>query len=312
MMYGSSRDLLSCLRHSATCRKGRVEVLQLDARGGRGEGPGDRPPRGVARGLPGHDLGAHAVLAGQAPAEASTIEHSQLYLGHVEPTAMFGGIVELELARDAARFDGGEGLVEGRQAMRVEIVEDHTDGGGLRKVAIDQVPHTVGKVLGCAPVGDVYMPPADLRLHEHEEVAGPLARVLIVVLRHRARPGREGLAHLAHQLIGALVKADIRTAGIIGFLIHIQDIFHAGHKLGADTGDAPLLLQPRLDLLFAKRRRTVSSESEGTISKLTTWSASSCSVQSAWPGGGSLQANATRYASCLPSSLRRAPGRGRS
>src|SRR5260370_7996351 len=62
----------------------------------------------------------------------------------------------------------------------------------------------------------------------------------------------------------------------------------------------------------AKRRRTVSRDRPPCSVSLTISPASSSRVQRARPAGGLEQAVATRSASSLPVSLRRAPGPGSS
>ena len=71
-------------------------------------------------------------------------------------------------------------------------------------------------------------------------------------------------------------------------------------------------LRPGLRPFSASRRRTVSPERLSCGVSLTMASASSSSVQRARPSGGFAQAVATSKASCLPVSLRSAPGRGSS
>src|SRR5205823_1467032 len=69
-------------------------------------------------------------------------------------------------------------------------------------------------------------------------------------------------------------------------------------------GDDPLLLQPRLEVVFLSVRHTVAGSMDSTTSSSTSRSASSLIVQRACPGGGPEQARATSRASCPPSSLR--------
>ena len=66
------------------------------------------------------------------------------------------------------------------------------------------------------------------------------------------------------------------------------------------------------ELVFFSTCLTVSRELESVNSSFTAWPASNRKVQRVCPSGGALQATATRWASCFPSSLRRCPGRGRS
>ena len=116
----------------------------------------------------------------------------------------------------------------------------------------------------------------------------------------------------AHQLLGRLVETDHGMVGVVVFMVQVQHILHSSHELPAHLRDAPFLLRPRLEFVFLSVWRTVSREMLSANPIWTTLSASSCSVQCVCPSGASLQAMATRCASCLPSNLRLCPGRGRS
>src|SRR6185437_14171264 len=91
-----------------------------------------------------------------------------------------------------------------------------------------------------------------------------------------------------------LVDTDDRPLGIEGLGIEVEQVFHPGHEQGTHLRDAPLLLLPRLEGVFLRVRRTVSSEMEVTTANSTSRSAKRCMVQVVRPLGGSLQANATR------------------
>jgi len=54
-------------------------------------------------------------------------------------------------------------------------------------------------------------------------------------------------AGLAHQLLRAFAKADLRMPGVRWLSVDIQHIFYVIRELGIGLGtDAPLLLQPGL------------------------------------------------------------------
>jgi hypothetical protein len=154
------------------------------------------------------------------------------------------------------------------------------------------------------------MSPSPLGLEERKDVDHALALVLVVVALRASRLGRQGSALLGHHLAGHLVEANGGPLRVVGLLVELQHLLHAPHKLRSHLRDAPLLLCPRLNVPFLSVRLTVSSEISSTISSSTSASANSCVLQRFLPSGGSLRARATRYASCLPVSLRFPPGRG--
>ena len=88
-------------------------------------------------------------------------------------------------------------------------------------------------------------------------------------------------------------------------MIDLEHALHGADELGVGLRwDHPLLPQPRLQSVFLRTRRTVSSLTAPTTSSSTRRSASIFSVQRALPPGGVEQARATSLASCAPSSLR--------
>ena len=95
----------------------------------------------------------------------------------------------------------------------------------------------------------------------------------------------------------------------VRFVIQVQHIFQAGNNGGAHLGDAPLLFLPGLEFVFLSVRRTLSYDMESANPNSTALSASKRNVQRAWPSGGLLHATAMRWASSLPLSLHRGPGR---
>src|SRR5581483_11413772 len=93
--------------------------------------------------------------------------------------------------------------------------------------------------------------------------------------------------------------------GIIRLGIGIQHVLHIGDEGGIRLRwDYPLLLQPRLEVVFLSVRHTVAASIDSTTSISTSLPASNFIVQRACPSGAGEQAKAISCASCLPSSLR--------
>src|SRR5262249_33505346 len=126
------------------------------------------------------------------------------------------------------------------------------------------------------------------------------------------RRRRDRLHHLADQLLAGLVQGDQRPLLVVGSVVDLQHVLHRTDELGVGLGrDAPLLPQPRLDLVFLSTRRTVSSEIVSTTSSSTSRSASSFIVHAVRPCGGAEQARAISRASPRPSSFGCRAGRSR-
>ena len=74
---------------------------------------------GIAFADVGSDMFAERVLVGNSLRQAHIRQDGQLDFGDIEPTAVLGGVVELNLSRDGARLFGRERRVERRCLMRI-------------------------------------------------------------------------------------------------------------------------------------------------------------------------------------------------
>src|SRR5512132_1472402 len=188
----------------------------------------------------------------------------------------------------------------------LQVVLDQHDPLGVRVVDVDEVLDAVGPVDAGAPVADAHVPPAGQRLADQEQVAGAVALVLVVDPGRPAGRDRDRRVDLPEQLAAGLVQAHLRPAGVVRAGVDAEHVLHPPDELGVVFGwDAPALDAPRLQPVCFKACRTVSYEMASTTPSSTSRSASSRNVHRWRPSGGALQARATRWASCSPSSLRR-------
>ena len=140
----------------------------------------------------------------------------------------------------------------------VEVVHDQHDGVGVGVVVGEQVLHLTGPV-DPGPVGlGVDAAPAAQRLDPDEDRAGAVADVLAVFFPVPAGLGGDRVADLPQQLVGLLVHAHHRSAGIVGSGVDGQHVFHPGGELGVGAGwDRPALLQMRTQRRFFNTRPMV-------------------------------------------------------
>ena len=75
----------------------------------------------VAAILPGGDLLDEVELVGDAAIETLTRQHAELGFGHIEPTAVFRGVVPFEPLDETTGFGCGEGFVERLWFVGVEV-----------------------------------------------------------------------------------------------------------------------------------------------------------------------------------------------
>ena len=126
-----------------------------------------------------------------------------------------------------------------------------------------------------------------------------------------AAPGRGGRGVRVSCTSCLLVSSSPSTSSghqdlivLVFTMIDLQHVLHGAHEFGiALRREAPALLQPRLEFVFFRVRRTVSGLMLSTISRSTNPSASICMVQLTRPSGGWEMAMANRWASPWPSNF---------
>jgi hypothetical protein len=96
--------------------------------------------------------------------------------------------------------------------------------------------------------------PAGMRLNDHEQGAGAVAVILIIVTGNLTGLRWQWVSTGAESLARALIHADWWGLRVIGSSLDLQDIRHPPHKIGTDLGNTPWLLQPRFELTFFKTR----------------------------------------------------------
>ena len=73
------------------------------------------------------DMSPQVSLIRDTLSQTTTAEHAQLDLGHVEPTAVYWSVVELQTLGDVPRFERLERIVERTELVGIEIVQHHSD-----------------------------------------------------------------------------------------------------------------------------------------------------------------------------------------
>ena len=80
----------------------------------------------------------------------------------------------------------------------------------------------------------------------------PLRRMLVIVALALSRLGWDRLTHLADELDRGLVEADQRPIEVRRLGVEIEHILHAGDVFAVDTGNAPHVPAPRLEVVFGQ------------------------------------------------------------
>jgi transposase-like protein len=108
-----------------------VEVLELDAGILGREAPVDPTTGAVAGRLPRRDLPLQRRPVAQAPVQALPGQHGQLDLGHVQPAAVPGGVVQLQPVGQPPGLGRWERRIQRRRRVGVEVVLDQHDPLGI-------------------------------------------------------------------------------------------------------------------------------------------------------------------------------------
>src|SRR5215216_188726 len=136
-------------------------MLELDASIGAGEAPVYGALGRVALGFPRTHFLGKRFLIGDALIQALASEHTQLDLGHVQPRAVLGCVMNLQLTSDAPGLGWGERFIQGGGSMGVEVVQNQHDLLGLWVVDVYQLLYAMRPVDLGSPLGDAYVAPAD-------------------------------------------------------------------------------------------------------------------------------------------------------
>src|SRR6185436_1070660 len=102
----------------------------------------------------------------------------------------------------------------------------------FRKMKVDKVAQTVSKINLRPLVGDFDMPPRLQRSEKDKQITGTIAFILIIIFGHIAGTNRQRQAGFFGVLLAALVKADLRSLGVVGPMVDLKHIFHRTHELG--------------------------------------------------------------------------------
>ena len=177
-------------------------------------------------------------------------EYTQLYFGHVEPTAMLRRVMKLQPPGDTSGLGRCKYLIERPLLMRIEIVHDQSDHVRFWKGLIHQPLQLMSKVFGSSMLGHFDVSPASQGLYNHEQVAGSISLILIVASLASPRPGWNPFHRVCHQLLRCLIAAYYWAQRVGWFFVQVQQVFHTRLELPAHFRDAPFLAFPRLELVF--------------------------------------------------------------
>src|SRR5262249_51651810 len=149
----------------------------------------------IALTFPCGDLGGQDVLVVPSAMQAWTMHEANFRLGHVQPTAVFGRVMQRDLVQEASRLLRRKRLRQARAIVCVQSVLDKTHFLCFRIRVFHQGSYTASIILASASGRDVHVPPATQRFTHHALMTHAFPLVLIVHPRWRAWPRRWGGPH---------------------------------------------------------------------------------------------------------------------
>jgi hypothetical protein len=152
-------------------------MLELDASIRRGEAPVDADRLPIAFGLPSGYLLFQFGARADATLQTWPSEHREFNLGHVQPTAVFGRVMQFQLLDQTARLGWLKHLLQGSQGMRVQVIHDQHDLLGTRIRPIHQVAYEQRKVAFGALLRHLQVALARQRFAGHEQITGSLSLI---------------------------------------------------------------------------------------------------------------------------------------
>ena len=209
-------------------------MVELDSGLFIGEVPDDAGLVGIARIGPSFGFAAQGFDVINASRQVLFGKDAQFDFSYVQPTAMFGGVMNFQPIHQASRLGRFERLVQGSGRGGVEVVPDQYDllRGGV--INIKQFFDLMGQVDRGLGFSDIDFVPSAEWLGKHEICRATPAFVLIVVALGLARLHSLGIARLGDQLGRLLIKTDDGAFGVVGTVINLQYVLHASDEFQRD------------------------------------------------------------------------------
>jgi len=201
-----------------------------------GKTPGDGGARGIALGFQSGNALTQSVETFDAPGQTASCKNADFDLGHIEPTAMFGGVMELNPLQDAACFGRLESFIEGSRRVSVEVVLHDANVFHIRIDLIDEPADAVGVVNLGTMLGHFHMTPTRERLDEEKEIGRPQPLIFVIDAFWLSRLHQLWRTHVGFWSDEFFIEANGGVEGIVLFFIQVQNIYNGPKNLNTERG----------------------------------------------------------------------------
>src|SRR6266536_5099952 len=237
----------------------RIEAFEFDTRIRRAELPVDGADLLVAMLLPALNLLTEILDSSNVMGQALPRQHTEFDLGDVEPTGMFGGVMDLQSVGQSLGLFWRKDLVERGRGVGIEVVHHDHHLARFWILFFEYLLHEERPVLLCALLSHFEGAFACQWLIDNEQVGSAFFLVTVIFAGHLAWLGRFRWILVLDEILPHLIHTDPGKGWVIGLAVHIEDILHVIDKVSVCfLWEAPRLFEPRLEFVFLSVVLTVS------------------------------------------------------
>jgi hypothetical protein len=171
--------------------------------------------------VPGLDLVDESGFVLDAVCKTLTTQMAEFDLGHVEPTPVFGGIMDFQCIGDSFRLLRNKRFIQRSLMMGIQIIHDQTDLLSVWRHLIHQRVHIVRKINFCPVIRYCSIALTTQWFKSEKDVCRTMPLIFCVLLTRFPRLGREGIADFPNELSRHVIATHLWTRWIIGVFIDI-------------------------------------------------------------------------------------------
>ena len=201
--------------------------------------------------FPGSDVALQRLQVWNSPVQALPVKGAKLDLRHVKPTTMLGRVMDFEALCQSPGLPRSKRLVEGCQAVRVQVIHDQAYEDGVWVAFVEHAFDPPRPVFSRSMFGGCHMAFAGQWFYFEKDLGNAIADVFIVHPFRSSRRARYRFMHFPHKLFAAFIHTDHRIVDIVRQLVDGKDVFHIGYERGVLLRrDFPVLPDMRLKFVF--------------------------------------------------------------
>ena len=167
------------------------------------------------------DLFDKCSLRRDTAPQALTTQMAEFDLRHVEPTTMFGGIMDRSFIGDSLCLSRGKCFIKRGFGMGIKIIHHEADFLCMRIMLIHKFLDKVGPINFCPLLSDFGMTLTSSWFKSHKNVCGPNSLILCIISQRLPRCRWKRSTDFTNQLGRHFIHTHLRTLRIVRFFINI-------------------------------------------------------------------------------------------